>query len=233
MFVSYQSEADLEDNLIKQLETLDYEYVNIKSDTELESNLKVQLEKLNNTTFSNREFNSILTHLDGGSIFDKAKKFRDRFELERDDNTTDYIIFFDNHWCKNKFQVANQITVNGTYTNRYDVTILINGLPLVQIELKRRGIELKQAFNQIMRYKQHSYTGLFGYLEIFIISNGVNTKYFANNKKINYKLTFYWKDKENNNISNISKFTELFLDRYHLHQMILAKLKTAIFLLQD
>lgn len=101
MFVSYQSEADLEDNLIKQLETLDYEYVNIKSDTELESNLKVQLEKLNNTTFSNREFNSILTHLDGGSIFDKAKKFRDRFELERDDNTTDYIIFFDNHWCKN------------------------------------------------------------------------------------------------------------------------------------
>ena len=220
MFVSYQSEADLEDNLIKQLETLDYEYVNIKSDTELESNLKVQLEKLNNTTFSNREFNSILTHLDGGSIFDKAKKFRDRFELERDDNTTDYIIFFDNHWCKNKFQVANQITVNGTYTNRYDVTILINGLPLVQIELKRRGIELKQAFNQIMRYKQHSYTGLFGYLEIFIISNGVNTKYFANNKKINYKLTFYWKDKENNNISNISKFTELFLDRYHLHQMI-------------
>ena len=93
MFVSYQSEADLEDNLIKQLETLDYEYVNIKSDTELESNLKVQLEKLNNTTFSNREFNSILTHLDGGSIFDKAKKFRDRFELERDDNTTDYIIF--------------------------------------------------------------------------------------------------------------------------------------------
>lgn len=220
IIVSYQSESNLEKELIKQLKTLDYEYVNINNNDELISNLKIQLEKLNKTTFSNKEFNRILTYLEGGTIYNKATKFRDRYELQRDDNTKKYIKFFDNRWCKNTFQVANQITIKERYTNRYDVTILINGLPIIQIELKRRGIELKQAFNQIIRYKQQTFTGLFGYLEIFIISNGVNTKYFANNKNLNYKFTFYWKDEKNNNIANLSKFTDVFLDKLHLHKMI-------------
>jgi type I restriction enzyme R subunit len=107
-----------------------------------------------------------------------------------------------------------------TYKNRYDVTILINGLPLVQIELKKRGIELKRAFNQIQRYQKHSYRGLFQYIQIYIISNGVNTKYYANNKSLSFKYTFFWKDKNNHNVSNLEKFTEEFLEKCHLSKMI-------------
>ena len=96
---------------------------------------------------------------------------------------------------ENHFQVTQQVTVEGRYQNRYDVTILVNGLPLVQIELKRRGLELKEAFNQINRYQRHSYWasyGLFQYVQTFVISNGVNTKYYANNKNQSFKQTFYW-----------------------------------------
>ena len=107
-----------------------------------------------------------------------------------------------------------------TYENRYDVTILINGLPLVQIELKKRGIELKRAFNQIQRYQKHSYRGLFQYIQIFVISNGVNTKYYANNKSLSFKFAFFWKDKDNKNISNLEKFAEEFLEKCHLSKMI-------------
>ena len=114
---------------------------------------------------------------------------------KKDDGTTSYIEFLDSeHWCQNLFQVTNQISINGTYKNRYDVTLLINGFPLVQIELKRRGLELKEAFNQINRYQRHSYgsnSALFHYVQIFIISNGVNTKYYANNKnKVSNKHFF-------------------------------------------
>ena len=102
---------------------------------------------------------------------------RDKFILEREDGSEVYIEFFDSkNYCKNRFQVTNQTTVVGKYTNRYDVTILINGLPLVQIELKRRGLDLKEAFNQINRYKKHSYQGRYRYLQIFVVSNGVDTK---------------------------------------------------------
>ena len=239
--MSHQSEASLEEELIKQLEGQDFEYVNVKNMSDLEKNLKEQLEILNKTEFSEKEFNRILLHLDGGSIFDKALRLRDHFELTRDDNTISYIKFLDKRWCKNSFQVANQIEVHGTYENRYDVTILINGLPLVQIELKRRGVELKQAFNQTQRYQRQSYNvpvfdenmshqsttnvrkgyrGLFGYIQIFVISNGVDTKYYANNKNLNYKFTFFWKDENNTNITNMKDFTTLFLDRYQLHKMI-------------
>ena len=239
--MSHQSEAMLEEELIKQLEGQDYEYVDVKNMEQLENNLKLQLEYLNKTKFSTSEFNRILLHLDGGTIFDKALRLRDRFELTRDDNTVFYVKFIDKRWCKNTFQVANQIEVQGIYSNRYDVTILINGLPLVQIELKRRGIELKQAFNQTQRYQRQSYNvpifdqdmsyqpktvvkkayrGLFGYIQIFVISNGVDTKYYANNKNLNYKFTFFWKDETNRNITNIQEFTTLFLDRYQLHKMI-------------
>ena len=219
-----QSEAILEEKLIKQLVSSKYERVDIKDDKVLEINLKSQLEKHNKTTISDSEFKKILNHLNGGNVFEKSKKLRDKYVLQRDDGTTSYIEFLDSeHWCQNLFQVTNQISVNGTYKNRYDVTILINGFPLVQIELKRRGLELKEAFNQINRYQKHSYgsnSALFHYIQIFVISNGVNTKYYANNKKQSFKQTFFWADKENKNITNLEEFTDTFLERCHISKMI-------------
>jgi len=222
--MSTQSEAILEENLIGQLVSLKYEKVSIKDDKQLEQNLKTQLEKHNKTTISDSEFKRVLNHLNGGSVFEKAKKLRDRYNLLRDDGTTKWINFLDSeHWCQNLFQVTNQVSVDGVYKNRYDVTLLINGFPLVQIELKRRGLELKEAFNQINRYQRHSYgsnSALFHYIQIFIISNGVNTKYYANNKKQSFKQTFFWANKENKNITNLEEFTDSFLERCHISKMI-------------
>ncbi len=222
--MSIQSEAILEENFIKQLVSLKYERINIKDDKALEANLKAQLEKHNKTIFSDSEFNKILNHLSKGSVFEKAHILRDKFVLLKDDGTKEYIEFLDSeHWCQNLFQVTNQISVEGTYKNRYDVTILINGFPLVQCELKRKGLELKEAFNQINRYQKHSYgsnNALFHYVQVFIISNGVNTKYYANNKKQTFKQTFFWANKENKNITNLEVFTSSFLERCHISKMI-------------
>ena len=218
--MSTQSEAALEDNLMKTLIDGGYHLVSIKDEKDLESNFKQQLELFNKTTFNNEEFEKILIHLEGGSIFEKAKKLRDQFELERDEGTF-YVKFLNKKdWCKNCFQVANQITIKGRYENRYDVTILINGLPLVQIELKKRGVELKQAFNQIKRYQIHSYHNLFNYIQIFVISNGVNTKYFANNPELNFNFTFFWKDEDNVNVSNLNDFANSFLEKCQLSKLI-------------
>jgi len=222
--VSRQSEAVLEANLIKQLVALEYEKVTIKDDKWLEANLKKQLEKHNDFVMSESEFQRVLNHLNKGSIFEKAMILRDKFVLPLDDGTTKYIEFLDaEHWCQNLFQVSSQITVDGVYKNRYDVTLLINGLPLVQIELKRRGLEIKEAFNQINRYQRHSYGSnhaLFNYIQIFVISNGVNTKYFANNRKQSFKQTFFWADEKNRNITNLEEFAEVFLERCHIAKMI-------------
>ena len=110
--------------------------------------------------------------------FEKAKKLRDLFPLELESGERLWLEFLNRtHWCQNEFQVSNQITVEGRKKCRYDVTILVNGLPLVQIELKRRGVELKQAYNQIQRYHKTSFHGLFDYIQLFVISNGVNTRY--------------------------------------------------------
>ena len=149
--MSKQNEALLEENLLKQLQNLGYERVVIKDDKELEDNLKIQLEKHNKTTISDNEFKRVLNHLNKGNVFEKAKILRDKFVLLCDDGTSKYIEFLDSeHWCQNLFQVTSQVSVEGIYKNRYDVTILINGLPLCQIELKRSGLELKEAFNQTL-----------------------------------------------------------------------------------
>lgn len=222
--MSKQSEAVLEDNLVKQLVGLEYEKVSIKDDIALEANLKTQLEKHNDFIMSESEFKRVLNHLNKGSVFEKAMILRDKFVLLLDDGTTKYIEFLDSeHWCQNLFQVSHQITVDGVYKNRYDVTLLINGLPLVQIELKRRGLEIKEAFNQINRYQRHSYasnSALFNYVQIFVISNGVNTKYYSNNRKQSFKQTFFWADENNKNITNLEEFTDVFLERCHLSKMI-------------
>ena len=155
--MTIQSEAQLEESLMRQLAGQGYERVAIKDESDLVSNLKVQLEKHNGTTYSEAEFKQILNHLAKGNVFDKAKTLRDKFALRRDDGSSHLVEFLQmSKWCQNQFQVANQISNEGDYLNRYDVTILINGLPLVQIELKRAGIELKEAFNQVNRYRRHS-----------------------------------------------------------------------------
>lgn len=219
-----QAEQDLENKLVEQLVGLGYEKVVIRNERYLLKNLKRQLEKHNNKTLSDSEFEKVLNHLNRGTVFDRAAILRDKMHLKRDDDTSTYIEFLDSaNWCQNQFQVAQQISAEGSYKNRYDVTILINGLPLVQIELKRRGLELKEAFNQTNRYQRHSYTsssGLFNYIQIFVISNGVNTKYYANNRYQSFKQTFYWTDVENNRISQLSEFTDVFLDRCHVSKMI-------------
>lgn len=215
-----QSEVALEKCLIDKLIDGGYERVKISDENGLKDNLKSQIERFNKIELSDDEFNKILLHLESGTIFDKAKKLRDKYALKREDEVI-YIDFFNTKdWCKNIFQVTNQVTMKKTYENRYDVTILINGLPLVQIELKKRGAELKVAFNQIERYRHHSYRGLFQYIQIFVISNGVNTKYFANNKDLSFKYTFSWKDKDNRNVSSLNEFADTFLERCHLSKMV-------------
>lgn len=217
-----QSEAALENELIEQLHRLGYEPVTISDEAAIRRNFKRQLEKHNKTTFSDKEFRRILNHLNGGSRFEKAKKLRDRYLLIRDDESESYIRFMDtDRWCKNEYQVTHQLSVKGRRKNRYDVTLLINGLPLVQIELKRRGVELKEAFNQIKRYHRESFGGtLFEYVQIFVISNGVNTKYFANNPSQSFEQTFFWSDEENNKITRLQDFADAFLEKCHLSKMI-------------
>lgn len=219
-----QPEQILEENLIIQLQTLGYTYVAINDERDLLANLKNQLEKHNNVQFTDKEFDRVLNILSKGSVFEKAKTLREKQHIVKDNGDSLYFEFIEQeNWCQNQFQVTNQVSVEGTYKNRYDVTILINGLPLVQIELKRRGIELKEAFNQINRYQRHSFgasVGLFQYVQIFVISNGVNTKYYANNKYQSFKQTFYWSAENNKSITQLEQFAFCFLDTCHLSKMI-------------
>ena len=212
----------MEQGLIQTLQNMSYEYVQIDEETNLRDNFKRQLEKHNikelskfgRSEFTDKEFEKILIHLEGGSRFDKAKKLRDLYPLETEDGQRIWVEFLNkSQWCQNEFQVSNQITVEGRKKCRYDITILINGLPLVQIELKRRGVELKEAYNQIQRYHKTSFHGLFDYIQLFVISNGVNTRYFANNPNSGYKFTFNWTDAENNPFNDLSLFAAMFFDK--------------------
>jgi type I restriction enzyme, R subunit len=218
------SEAILENNLIAQLESLGYSLAAVHDGDALVSNLKNQLEKFNTTTFTKKEFGAILNHLAKGTVFEKAKALRDRFQLTKEDGTSFYVRFFNHEdWDQNLFQVTNQVKQEGSFLNRYDVTLLVNGLPLVQIELKRRGIEIKEAFNQINRYQHHSFWsnhGLFQYVQLFVISNGVNTKYLANNKLQSPLQTFFWADVNNKNITELQSFVSSFLNPNHLGKFI-------------
>lgn len=222
-----QSEQILEEQLIQQLSNNGYERITIKDEAALLLNLKKQLEKHNNKTFSDSDFKQILNHLTKtNNVFEKALLLRDKFSFRNDKNELVYIEFINmDFWCQNEYQITHQITNEGTYKNRYDVTILINGLPLVQIELKKTGLELKEAYNQIIRYQKHSFgsnAGLFQFVQLFVVSNGVNTKYYSNfgNKKPDFKQTFYWTDENNNRISKLEDFASTFLEKCHLSKMI-------------
>jgi type I restriction enzyme R subunit len=223
---SYQSEAELENQLIKQLNEQDYASVELNDYDALLDNFRKQFckfnaIKLNNKDLSDKEWERLTNYMLGNSVFDSAKILRDKYVLERDDGTKVYVSFIDEDHTKNIYQVTHQTTVVGKYVNRYDVTLLCNGLPLVQIELKRRGMDLREAVNQIMRYKKHSYIGLYRYIQMFVVSNGVDTKYFANtDRDLLYSLTFFWTDENNVRITKLKDFSVTFLARDHVNRML-------------
>ena len=223
--MAYQSEAALEQQFIEQLNKQEYSTVDIPDYDALVENFKVQFEAFNapklDTPITDKEWERIFNLMLGKSVFQSAKILRDKFVLEREDGTKVYLSFFDQDHTKNIFQVTHQTTVVGKYVNRYDVTILVNGLPLIQVELKRRGIDIREAVNQVMRYKKHSYNGLYHFIQLFIVSNGVDTKYFANSdRELMYSLAFFWTDFNNIRITNLKDFSISFLARDHIIKML-------------
>ncbi|MFC3415651.1 type I restriction endonuclease subunit R [Algoriphagus hitonicola] len=224
--MTIQPEQTLENNLVVQLEELGYKKVLIRDEKDLLANLKKQVEAHNKEQLSEKEFTQILNFINKGNVFERAKLLRDRVPYLDDKGEHRTVELINQiHWCQNQFQVTQQISMEGKYKNRYDVTLLVNGLPLVQIELKRRGLELKEAFNQTKRYGIHSFgsgQGLFQFIQIFVISNGVNTKYYANSSmnERDFKQTFYWTTPKNQLITQLSAFADIFLERCHIAKMI-------------
>jgi type I restriction enzyme R subunit len=257
----YQSEAELERAFIEQLQTQSYEYLNIKSETDLIGNLRAQLEKLNNYTFSNNEWERFFKQYlanDKEGIEEKTRTIQEDFikNLTRDTGETKNIYLIDKQNIHNNtLQVINQYSVpvetlhatslpqKTQHANRYDVTILVNGLPLVHIELKKRGVDIREAFNQINRYNRESFwagCGLFEYIQIFVISNGTLTKYYSNttrhshtkqknhSKSFNpknhssdsYEFTSWWADANNRPITDLMGFAKTFFAKHSLLNLL-------------
>lgn len=226
--MAYQSEAELENRLIKKLETQGYDRVFIDDYASLENNFRKQLDQfnisaLNNEPLTDKEFERVLNILNGKSVLQSAIKLREKIDFDRDDGTKIYLRLISENIEDNIYQVSNQITVQGKYKNRYDVTILVNGLPLVQIELKRSGVDINEAINQIDRYRIHSYKGLFHYVQIFVVSNSVETRYFANTdaQRLLKSLTFYWTTETNERMNKLEDFSSSFFNRSRLLKNIL------------
>ena len=241
---SYQSEAELEQELIKQLQAQAYEYLPIKREADLTENLRTQLEKLNDYIFTDTEWKRFFAErIANGNenIADKTFKIQeDHIQLLKCDNGEERNIYLldKTNIHRNCLQVINQYEVSGARDNRYDVTLLVNGLPLVHIELKRRGVPLKEAFNQINRYQRDSFwagSGLFEYVQLFVISNGTHTKYYSNttrwqhineagksdshrSKKTSHSFEFtsWWADAHNRPITDLIDFTATFLSKHTL-----------------
>ena len=228
MSKEYESEAMLEEKLIKHLELLGYTKINLKNLDDVKENFRKQVNKhnideLKGKELSDKEFDRLYTMITGKGVYASSKILREKQCLERDNGEKIYIELFNTRqWCKNIYQVSNQITnITGERETRYDVTLFINGLPLIQIELKARGKTLKEAVNQIERYRRTSYKELYKFIQIYVVSNGVNTKYFANTDgEINFGYTFFWTDEENNRISNLSEFSIYFLEKCFISKMI-------------
>jgi len=239
---AYQSEAGLEAAFIKQLELQAYEYLPLTSEADLVANLRRQLEKLNKTTFSDAEwdrlFSTCIAGANDGIVEKTARIQEDHVQvLKRDDGTVKNIYLIDKqHIHNNSLQVLNQYEVEGARANRYDVTVLVNGLPLVHVELKRRGVDIREAFNQINRYQRDSFwagSGLFEYVQLFIISNGTLTKYYSNTVRNghlaeqrskrsrqktsnSFSFTSWWADAKNQPITELMDFAKTFFARHTL-----------------
>lgn len=242
---SYQSEAELEKEFIQMLTEQGYGYLPIHTEAELLENLRTQLEKLNNYHFSEKEWSRFLSESVANPnehIVEKTRKIQEDHVqvLKRDDGTSKNIMLIDKKNVHNNYlQVINQYAISqdqgAKHDNRYDVTVLVNGLPLVHIELKRRGVAIREAFNQINRYQRDSFwagCGLFEYVQIFVISNGTNTKYYSNSTRFNaikdskantgkkektsnsFEFTSYWADSNNIVIPDLIDFTRTFFARH-------------------
>ena len=222
---AYQSEAELEESMIKNLVLQGYEKFNGKTSDDLYKNLKIQIEKLNKVTFTDEEWKRFLTEyldLPNDGMIEKTRKIQENhiYDFIFDDGHLKNIKIIDKKNIHNNFlQVTNQIRQEGTHNNRYDVTILVNGLPLVHIELKKRGVNLHEAFNQIHRYSKESFNAensLYKYVQIFVISNGTYTRYFANTtaqNKNHYEFTCEWADAKNRVIRDLEDFTATFFEK--------------------
>lgn len=235
---SYQSEDALEKELIKTLVEQGYERLNINSEAELILNLRKQLEKLNNYHFTDGEWDDFFTKVIANKndyIIEKTRLIQEDYkqEITLDSGEKKNIYLIDkNNIHNNSLQVLNQYVNNdGNFDNRYDVTILVNGLPLVHVELKKRGVDLREAFNQIERYQRDSFwagSGLYNFVQIFVISNGTLTKYYSNTtrdfhinnqkkKKSNsFEFTSYWADQKNNGITDLIDFAKTFFTKHTL-----------------
>jgi len=239
---TYQSEADLEREFIKNLQNQGYEYLSIHNEKELIVNLKGKLEKLNNIVFSENEWERFFKEKIANkneSIIEKTRTIQEDYikSFTRDNGTLINICLIDKKNIHNNFlQVINQYEEeNGNHNTRYDVSILVNGLPLIHIELKRRGVAIREAFNQINRYQRDSFwagSGLFEYVQIFVISNGTNTKYYSNTTRArhikemsfnrrkvkkssnSFEFTSYWADANNRAIIDLVDFTKTFFAKH-------------------
>ena len=213
---SYQSEGDLERELIADLPAQGYEYrPDLHTHDKLLANVRESLQALNDVVFSDAEWQRFLAeYLDKPSetLTDKTRKVHDDYvyDFVFDDGRIRNIYLFDKkHLARNRVQVINQFEQKGTHANRYDVTILVNGLPLVQVELKKRGVAIREAFNQIHRYSKESFNKenlLFQYLQVFVISNGTDTRYFANTTKRDknsFDFTMNWANARNDLIRHL------------------------------
>lgn len=229
----YQTEAQLESELIADLRNQGYEYLpNLNSPQALLDNARVQLQTLNNIVFTDAEwkrFNEEFLNKENDSITDQTRKIQGCcvYDFTFDDGHLQNITLIDkqNH-ARNKLQVINQFEQTGTQANRYDVTILVNGLPMVQVELKKRGVNIREAFNQVHRYSKESFNSncsLYKYLQIFVISNGTDTRYFANTVKRNknsFDFTMNWATFDNKRINDLKDFTATFLQKNTLMQVL-------------
>lgn len=238
-----QSEYDVEIKFIERLESIGYAYIELNNYEDVISNFRVQLAAYNaeklieakgTADFSDAEFNRVLIHVDNKSVYESAKVLRDKYILNLDNGKTVYLEFFSFNTDRNIYQVSHQITMDKdhkddvVYKNRYDVTVLINGLPLVQVELKRPGVEINEAINQINRYRKFSFKGLFRYLQLFVVSNSVQTKYFCNENEMENgqynpilkSLVFFWTDENNKRINILDEFTAEFFRKTAITEMI-------------
>lgn len=241
--MAHVSEYDAENLFIDRLEKIGYEFVQMHNYDDVVANFRKQLAAFNaeklteakgKATFSDAEFGRVMIHVNNHTVYESAKIIRDKYVLTLDNGKTVYLDFFSSDIDRNIYQVTHQVTMDKAhkgdvvYKNRYDVTILINGLPTVQIELKRPGVEINEAINQINRYRKFSFKGLFHYLQLFVVSNSVQTKYFCNENEMDggsynpilKSLVFFWTDDKNTRINKLDEFTAEFLRRSTLTEML-------------
>ena len=239
-----ESEYAVEKHLIEQLSRMGYRFVRMGNHDDLLTNLREQVCKVNRgklveakgeASLSDSEFERVKNRLLNHTVYESAKILREKWILDLDNGESVYLEFLTDDYERNTYQVTHQVTMDKEHvedvdqTNRYDVTILVNGLPLVQIELKRPGVEINEAINQINRYRTKSFFGLFKFIQVFVVSNSVQTKYFANEndldkrggvRRILKSLVFYWTDENNKRINTLAEFASVFFTKNAITELL-------------